>query len=1624
MIKILKYFLFAFLFLDFNSQVQVQAKPVPPGSGEGDVPANILILIDSSASMSRRLSNRNSIEGVTNAVYDSNGDILVGQNRRLGVVKFGADGTRNRDYGGNAARWTGTWSDTCEAGLGSTAGYSNFVRNTTVRGTGKLRLVENLSTNDGTISNENILFFTTTISPLSGNVMGISEDGTDCRFYLDTGISAHAIDTFTIGGETHLLAIGSCEGNRRQRRNGCAVSFNLTRGERSPVINYGRRGTLASYVRNTWRISVNSDASIMYACRTHIRGFALQQNGNTYRLSGNGRTNSVRTYTAVNNGNVDTQLAPVLGCDLSPDDDDLIYVASNTRHVLQKVRMDTATTYTIEARAGTGARDLAMNTENSGELAASSVRFNQPRGVYVTSTRILVGSMSGTIDEFNEDLFTAANVDTAWLQQMGGGQVTRWTGVKQAMSAIVSDTTLTSGAHFGYGHWNAGETGGPRGRGRGGRWCHRNNGCMYYNGFNLQMNRSNLCNRDSCLNVPINAQGHRQILDELMPQGLAWGTDANAYSQIAQEYYMEGAPSRSIDPKDGSIVRHESYDPGSDCQLNYVIVIGDGMMNNNNPAATRIAQLKNLPNPVKTLFVAYGGGINARGMARFDQMAVAGSCPGGDSAHPDCEATIVANTPSELKTQLTSKIRQIIAEKLAFTAPSITATVQEGGSLYQAQFAYEQYGEWKGTILRKGLSDQGVVDHDPDGPGNWDAAVMIRSQSSAAGQGDTRNIWSAIAGADYIGNWDNFNVDNSDSISELFTYLNINVQDYHNTTSTCSTTSGVADGSEDDILGLINFAKGSDYFDYDGDCNITELRDHVLGDIYHSQLIEIGPPDASTNFTSSNEEAYFRASHNYQSFRALHAGRPKVIYAGSNAGMLHAICAEDSASCTGGTELWAFIPPFIASLMPEIVNPDYDGSVDSFKGGTNPIFGVDGSPVVHDVFIKGYDVGGDPEDTKNWHTVLFVPYGRGGAGFSILDVTEPQHPIHMVSIYNDSIGNRVLVADVEGNITQYTYSSGSMSVEQSLEGIQASTNLDDALTEDGGDDSDVTTVQDSIAVCQSNDDVTGGDFHSDGTASCYIGTTFTFEGLTPDAPDGINVPKSNLRVTERVNGTMQAIDFASAKYVDGQFVLTFDETKIFNKGGSDNETRASNNFNIATSCTSSSGITTRYDYSQLGETWSAPRIFRIPAEQIDVSVESTASTQEASLTTNTSDIVVKDDNYSGDDTYVAVMGAGMGNTNLCAGSAVFIINLDDNEDPGSIFGHATNQGPITIVDTEPTGTFGDAEGSDIHNSLPAAPVVITPDTAYNIPWRGALVYFNDLEGKITKINLTNSTKHGAQLFDQTTLFRLGANSANERYSYFSMDAGVGLTRNDFWLFGGTGDYINIGGASRWTDNILYGIKDPHYPYFKHLNLGDGIDDKIPRESDPDFLTKAHLGANKANSIDDADVCTNTTGKLVCYGEEAAAGIPEEEIADGPSSQQQAWVIHLDTVDGLAPNDPDTQNTHRKVSAPPTLFKGYVYFPVYQPPPGSNRCNIGEAYICVADDECGTNKSHLLGNASTNNASACEFVREGILSELVVFGDTLYANVAGPKLDEDTLYSVLSAAGEVRSSRGSWRGSGF
>ena len=48
-------------------------------------------------------------------------------------------------------------------------------------------------------------------------------------------------------------------------------------------------------------------------------------------------------------------------------------------------------------------------------------------------------------------------------------------------------------------------------------------------------------------------------------------------------------------------------------------------------------------------------------------------------------------------------------------------------------------------------------------------------------------------------------------------------------------------------------------------------------------------------------------------------------------------------------------------------------------GGTNPIFGVDGSPVVHDMYIEGYTASG-VEEGKNGELYYFYLMEEGVLG--------------------------------------------------------------------------------------------------------------------------------------------------------------------------------------------------------------------------------------------------------------------------------------------------------------------------------------------------------------------------------------------------------------------------------------------------------------------------------------------------------------------------------------------------------------------------------------------------------------------------------------------------------------------
>ena len=79
----IKFFL---LFVVFNQNAI--SKSLPPGSGSGDVKANILILLDTSLSMTNKPFCGAAIYYPGDVVLLDSGDILVGQQSGGAIVKF------------------------------------------------------------------------------------------------------------------------------------------------------------------------------------------------------------------------------------------------------------------------------------------------------------------------------------------------------------------------------------------------------------------------------------------------------------------------------------------------------------------------------------------------------------------------------------------------------------------------------------------------------------------------------------------------------------------------------------------------------------------------------------------------------------------------------------------------------------------------------------------------------------------------------------------------------------------------------------------------------------------------------------------------------------------------------------------------------------------------------------------------------------------------------------------------------------------------------------------------------------------------------------------------------------------------------------------------------------------------------------------------------------------------------------------------------------------------------------------------------------------------------------------------------------------------------------------------
>ncbi len=345
-----------------------------------------------------------------------------------------------------------------------------------------------------------------------------------------------------------------------------------------------------------------------------------------------------------------------------------------------------------------------------------------------------------------------------------------------------------------------------------------------------------------------------------------------------------------------------------------------------------------------------------------------------------------ANSSDGLAEQITSAILDIIDRSSSFTAATVPSSrTTFGDGFYTAYFEPSSTEPvWEGHLEAYRLSTDGdVLDVDGDPaidpstdqfvePRNpyWDAAELLADPNSG-----TRNLYTTLSSA---------RAALSSATATDFGLVAGDVPLYPNYPD-----SGVADTSGL-ATALKNYLAGKDAFDEDADMDATELRAIVLGDVFHSNPVVVGPPATFL----LKEAGYGSSSTSEYPFRKQWKQRDRVIYAGANDGMLHAFHAGDwydgdnpdtseveSGYYTMGTgaELFGYVPGLLldeVKYVPRNTNHQY--------------YFVDGSPTVADSWLGDPNDPNDVTKTPNeWASVLVAGFRQGGPGYLALDVTNP-----------------------------------------------------------------------------------------------------------------------------------------------------------------------------------------------------------------------------------------------------------------------------------------------------------------------------------------------------------------------------------------------------------------------------------------------------------------------------------------------------------------------------------------------------------------------------------------------------------------------------------------------------------
>ncbi|MBW2605196.1 MAG: hypothetical protein JRE28_12935 [Deltaproteobacteria bacterium] len=311
-----------------------------------------------------------------------------------------------------------------------------------------------------------------------------------------------------------------------------------------------------------------------------------------------------------------------------------------------------------------------------------------------------------------------------------------------------------------------------------------------------------------------------------------------------------------------------------------------------------------------------------------------------------------ADSPEALSTQLLAAVTGILSRTSTFMAPVVPVTrTTSGDKIYMAFFKPGEGNFWEGNVTKFGISSDNQI---------IDATGALATWPNGAMRVDAVPYWATIDWADvtksnYIHN----------SNRNIYTYRN-NLTPFESTNA--ALTAAILGNPTRSTADIINYVRGADVLDEDGDTFVDENRSIITGDVLHSE-----PVIFQYNYTDGSSKT--------------------MVYFGANDGMLHAVLDATQSSGADpinyGTEEWAFIPPDQLPRLKEMI-----------EGFSHQSY-VDSTPKI---YFKDVDKDGFVDTADGDRVIIVCGERKGGFGYFALDVTDPSTPQYLwrINQYDDS----------------------------------------------------------------------------------------------------------------------------------------------------------------------------------------------------------------------------------------------------------------------------------------------------------------------------------------------------------------------------------------------------------------------------------------------------------------------------------------------------------------------------------------------------------------------------------------------------------------------------------------------